>query len=103
MEDCSICLEPIQIVDKNFITVHCCNHTFHIRCYMKCMELKKECPLCRKDFVVHIETNNPNIPIVQVVQVRSNDMLYLRRCVSIMCFACIISVLVIFIYQRSPR
>ena len=44
MDECPICL--LQN-DLDVITTDCCKNKFHKECYNKCMEYKKECPLCR--------------------------------------------------------
>jgi hypothetical protein len=44
MDECPICL--LQN-DLETITTECCKNKFHKECYNKCMEYKKECPLCR--------------------------------------------------------
>ena len=51
MEDkeCPICLIPFSDNNNAIITLHCCNHQFHSSCYIKCIKLKNECPLCRKN------------------------------------------------------
>jgi hypothetical protein len=51
-EECPICLSPIStnITDK-YIT-QCCKKTFHHTCYIECMKIKTECPLCRAGQVV---------------------------------------------------
>ena len=46
--DCPICLCPLENNDKTIIIVTCCNNKFHNNCYLSCMALKKQCPLCRK-------------------------------------------------------
>ena len=51
-EECPICLSPIStnITDK-YIT-QCCKKIFHHTCYIECMKIKTECPLCRAGQVV---------------------------------------------------
>jgi len=44
MEECPICLLQNDI---EIFTTECCKKKFHKECYDKCMEYKKECPLCR--------------------------------------------------------
>ena len=51
-EECPICLSSIStnITDK-YIT-QCCKKIFHHTCYIECMKIKTECPLCRAGQVV---------------------------------------------------
>ena len=42
--ECPICL---HVLGEKFIIVSCCNKKFHTDCFLQCMELKKECPMCR--------------------------------------------------------
>lgn len=44
MEECPICLEPL---DKQFVTISCCNKKFHIKCLSKSVSLDDKCPMCR--------------------------------------------------------
>lgn len=46
--DCAICLEPIDILDRNATTE--CRHTFHTRCMRTLARYARydlRCPLCR--------------------------------------------------------
>jgi hypothetical protein len=43
-EDCSICREPIKD-DKEILV---CNHSFHIICIRTWLQLKGNCPICRR-------------------------------------------------------
>ena len=54
--ECPICLDPII---GPVVTVNCCNKQFHVECYNKCMDVKKECPMCRH---VIIPINYPELP-----------------------------------------
>lgn len=45
-EDCSICLTPIPSAG-NVTTV--CNHSFCLSCFLKHIDTKNKCPLCRRD------------------------------------------------------
>jgi len=61
--ECSICLTPLDKNDKSLITVNCCNHQFHVKCYLQWMSRKRTCPLCRNlygnvvlpDTVIHVQ------------------------------------------------
>ena len=64
-EECPICLSPLidsDTTDK-YIT-ECCKKIFHKTCYIECMKIKTECPLCRAGqvviFVNPITTNTNN-------------------------------------------
>ena len=51
LEDCSICLGPIQISTENtsdrILELKACSHYFHETCLTTWLESKSECPLCR--------------------------------------------------------
>ena len=49
-EECPICLSSLSDSDK-YIT-ECCKKIFHKTCYIECMKIKTECPLCRAGQVV---------------------------------------------------
>ena len=44
-DKCSICLSPIY---KKIITT--CNHSYCFHCIKNWLEIKKNCPICRKNF-----------------------------------------------------
>jgi hypothetical protein len=46
-EDCPICLTNLK-TEEDIVELQCCKKTLHVTCYIKCMEQKKECPMCRK-------------------------------------------------------
>lgn len=54
MPDCTICLIGFCADDE--IIVFSCDekHYFHMKCGMEWLEVKTECPLCRKDFTEQI-------------------------------------------------
>jgi len=60
-EECPICLETFDKESTLFIT-KCCNKKFHNNCFVECMKIKQECPLCRKPqsefIIVNIEPNH---------------------------------------------
>lgn len=44
--ECPICLSTISTTDDNY-TTECCKQQLHNTCYLECMKIKPECPLCR--------------------------------------------------------
>lgn len=68
-EECPICLSSLSTTGttEKYIT-QCCKKTFHHTCYIECMKIKTECPLCRAGQVVifvnpintNTNTNNNN-------------------------------------------
>ena len=46
LEDCSVCLEPIEL-DVAFLT---CYHVFHKTCVDKWRRIENKCPMCKLDF-----------------------------------------------------
>ena len=64
-EECPICLSSLSTTSSTdkYIT-QCCKKTFHHTCYIECMKIKTECPLCRAGqvviFVNPINTNENN-------------------------------------------
>ena len=69
---CPICL--CGFTTEPFYTTKCCNKNFHTICYINCMKIKMECPLCRnaqEEFVILIKndqvTNSKkNITIISI-------------------------------------
>jgi len=61
--ECPICLE---LLSGNTLTSHCCNKEYHVICYIKCMEQKQECPMCRKIFHEVIQIEPIHIVVPQV-------------------------------------
>ena len=61
-EECPICLSPLSTSDQ-YIT-QCCKKIFHHTCYIECMKIKTECPLCRAGqvviFINPVNTTNNN-------------------------------------------
>lgn len=50
MEQCPICLEPIEYYDLKL--QKCCNKYFHIKCIHQWLKNKNSCPLCRSEYLV---------------------------------------------------
>ena len=63
--ECPICLNCITV---DFITTGCCHKKFHTQCFINCMNIKKECPLCRSGITNSEEvlTLEPFLPVEQV-------------------------------------
>jgi len=52
-EECPIFLSPISTSETtDQYTTQCCKKIFHHTCYIECMKIKTECPLCRAGQVV---------------------------------------------------
>jgi hypothetical protein len=68
MEECPICL--LQN-DLEIFTTECCKKKFHKECYDKCMEYKKECPLCRTpqkvDHIIVNINDNETVVICRII------------------------------------
>lgn len=47
--DCVICYNEIDINDRQGYMLAPCDHIFHRQCLEQWMEVKMECPICRKD------------------------------------------------------
>ena len=62
MTDCTICL--VEFMPSDDIIVLPCDekHYFHKKCAIDWLQMKTECPLCRKDFsddiLKHVKTSN---------------------------------------------
>jgi hypothetical protein len=57
-EECPICLSPL--IDSDQYITQCCKKIFHHTCYIECMKIKTECPLCRAgQVVIFINPVNP--------------------------------------------
>jgi hypothetical protein len=66
--ECPICLNCITV---NFITTGCCHKKFHTQCFINCINIKKECPLCRSTVTNSEEvlTLEPFLPVEPVEHV----------------------------------
>lgn len=47
-EECPICIEEMT---KDDFYVTRCGHFFHLQCFARCHERKKECPMCRTKII----------------------------------------------------
>jgi len=56
--ECPICLEPLT--EGNSLQLRCCRQPIHVQCYMQCIHMKSECPMCRAthETVVVIEEDD---------------------------------------------
>lgn len=112
MEDkeCPICLNPFSDTKNPILTLHCCNHKFHSSCYIKCLELKKECPLCRKNLneqkeeevitesvIIPIQNNqNDENMLVEVPEPRCNIIKCCFGSCSLLMFGCVMVIMYFF-------
>lgn len=44
-DECPICLT--SLAEASVTTVRCCRKAMHTKCYIQCMNVKPECPMCR--------------------------------------------------------
>ena len=92
-EECPICLSPISESDNitEKYTTQCCKKIFHHTCYIECMKIKTECPLCRAGqvviFVNPINTNENNTNNTNSLCYESLRYWAKTVCVLFMCFA----------------
>lgn len=76
--ECPICLSEIN---NTVTTTGCCKKPFHTECYLKCIQQKNECPLCRsKEFVIDIPP--PQNTLVVVQQTDREKLYRVLSCVS---------------------
>jgi len=61
-ESCPICLCDFAKNDKSVVVLKCCNKQFRTECYIKWINIKSECPLCRHSF--NTNTNEVIIPVL---------------------------------------
>lgn len=47
--ECAICYSEIDIRNRSGYMLAPCDHLFHQDCLVQWMEVKMECPICRKD------------------------------------------------------
>ena len=61
--ECPICL---SVLNNTITTTGCCKKPFHTECYLKCIQQKNECPLCRsREFVIDIPPPQTTLVVVQ--------------------------------------
>jgi hypothetical protein len=74
MEDnCSICLETI---DHTNIKSLGCNHKFHVNCIDEWLQIRRQCPLCRRYVAREAENYSPNPIYLEILQwIRNNQYL----------------------------
>ena len=96
--NCPVCLENMG---NDFMTVNCCNKQFHVCCFLNCMRLKKECPMCRNEFT---ETLVPvSIVIEPQPQRHIISMSRPQLMCSIFCSSSIVSLFLVFMYIFSSK
>ena len=104
-QECPICLIPFSDNNNAIITLHCCNHQFHSSCYIKCIKLKNECPLCRKNLneqkeesviiPVQNDQNDENM-LVEVPEPRCNIINCCFGSCSLLIFGCAMVIMYFF-------
>ena len=95
--ECPICLSNIE---NNFIQVSCCNKIFHTECFIKCMDLKKNCPMCRATFSTEPPPSSDQV-VINIIEEQQNVIYTFKRCISFMFFVTIVSLFVIATYERN--
>jgi hypothetical protein len=96
--ECPICLTGIE---NNFIQVSCCNKLFHTDCFIKCMNLKKNCPMCRAIFSTEPPPPQSDEVVINIIEEQQNVIYTFKRCISFMFFVTIVSLFVIATYERN--
>ena len=97
--ECPICLIGIS---DNFITLSCCKNKLHTLCFLQCMNVKKECPLCRNKLpseehtVLTIMDDQQNAVIDDI-----DIMKGLKKCLCITFFLTLFSLSGVIIYERQ--
>ena len=43
-DECPICTEPLS---GTLATLGCCGQVLHVECFVKCLKVKLDCPMCR--------------------------------------------------------
>ena len=43
-DECPICAEPLT---GTLATLGCCGKVLHVECFVRCMKVKLDCPMCR--------------------------------------------------------
>jgi hypothetical protein len=85
MEECPICLLPL---DNTITITGCCKKPFHTECYLRCMQEKTECPLCRSlEHGVRVTITNETTPLIVVHQQPENRCVRFLGNLSIFMFA----------------
>ena len=100
--ECPICLIGINNNYNNYITLSCCKNKLHTICFLQCMDVKKECPLCRNKIpseehtVLTIMEDQQNAVIDNV-----DIMKGLKKCLCVTFFLTLFSLLGVIIYERQ--
>jgi len=72
MEECSICLEPINIADLQ-TAITKCNHYFHIKCISNWIYENNNCPVCRNnepfDYFLNLNIYNDTLSYQKQVDI----------------------------------
>ena len=96
--ECPICL---SIIENNFIQVSCCNKIFHTDCFLQCMNLKKNCPMCRAT----LQSPPSEQVVVEIMDEQQENVIEIRtfvyRAISCMFFVTLGCLFVIATYERN--
>ena len=79
-DKCPICF--IDIGEKNYVITDC-NHKFCLTCFLKCMEKKSKCPICRNEiYKLNQEINLKEEEYNMIFnQINNQFVLYIRNLV----------------------
>ena len=75
--ECPICLDEIDIENISTQIVPCCKNLFHTDCIIKCLTNKPNCPLCRKDLQIFINTIKNEYVILESSQIDFTNLVRL--------------------------
>ena len=99
--ECPICL---SIIENNFIQVSCCNKIFHTDCFLQCMNLKKNCPMCRATFSTEPPPPSDQV-VINIMDEEQQNVIEIRtfvyRAISCMFFVTLGCLFVIATYERN--
>ena len=96
--NCPICLE---ILKNDFITVNCCNKQFHTCCFLNCINVKKECPMCRNEFtetLIPVPVTQPQPQPQQFISMTRSQLMC-----SIFCSSSIVCTFLVLMYIFSSK
>lgn len=88
MNECSICLEKVEENNEKYVTK--CNHIFHEKCYLKWLEYKKICPLCRTE-IIEIKSEDVEVNIDIISEEEQEEIV--NKCACYSTFLCLIYII----------